>query len=303
VLARVAASHLRVGTFQYAAATGDVELLRRLTDYAIARHHPQAAAAPNPALDLLERVVEAQASLIAQWMLVGFVHGVMNTDNMTISGETIDYGPCAFIDAFDPAAVFSSIDHGGRYAFANQPAAAQWNLTRLAETLLPLVDPDQQTAIDAVTVVLKTFPERFHGHWMPGMRAKFGVTEDAPEELIDEILQLMRAEHVDFTSFFRSLAAGEGHEHVLDRTAYDAWEQRWRAHGPDLEAMNRVNPVYIPRNHLVEEALTAATTGDLAPFERLLEAVSAPFDERPGLEPYAAPAPDSFGPYTTFCGT
>jgi uncharacterized protein YdiU (UPF0061 family) len=313
VLARVASSHLRVGSFQYAAATGDVELLRRLADHAISRHHPDAATAERPALALFEAVVAAQASLVARWMLVGFVHGVMNTDNMTISGETIDYGPCAFLDAFDPATVYSSIDHAGRYAYANQPLAAEWNLARLAESLLPLVDEDQEQAIERAVAALRGFRPQYDAAWSAGMRAKLGLPDggDAAlaNTLVDELLALLAKDHVDHTSFFRALgtaARGDAEPTrllFLDLAAIDGWLTRWRALGPDADRMDRVNPVYIPRNHLVEEALTAATDGDLAPLGRLLEAVTAPFDERPGLERFAAPAPQDFGAYRTFCGT
>jgi uncharacterized protein YdiU (UPF0061 family) len=319
VLARVAASHLRVGTFQYAAATGDQELVRRLADYAIARHHPHAAEAGTPYLTFFEAVVEAQAALVARWMLVGFIHGVMNTDNMTISGETIDYGPCAFMDVFDPATVFSSIDHGGRYAYGNQPGIAQWNLARLGETLLPLVDADLQAALEAATGVLRSFPDRYHEHFGRGMRAKLGLAEGRPEDgaLIEDLLGLLQAHKVDFTSFFRALSAAArgdaapARDWFVDRDAFDAWASRWQARlssqGADpaavADGMDRANPVYIPRNHLVEEALAAATAGDLDPFHRLVAVLARPFDERPGLEAYAAPAPESFGAYATFCGT
>ncbi len=319
ILTRVASSHLRVGTFQYAAATGDTDLLRRLTDYAIARHHPDAAHADRPALALLERVVDAQAQLVAQWMLVGFIHGVMNTDNMTISGETIDYGPCAFMDAFDPATVFSSIDHGGRYAYGNQPSIAVWNLARLAETLLPLLADDTDDAVAVATEVLQTFSERFHRTWGPGMRAKLGLTDERPgdAELVGDLLKIMQAQRADHTSCFRALSAaalgelGPLRAQLSDPAALDGWLERWRARSAEdgrdpkvvAAAMDRVNPVYIPRNHLVEEALDAATQGDLDPFERLLEVLAHPFDERPGLDRYALPAPPSFGPYRTFCGT
>ena len=319
VLTRVAASHLRVGTFQYAGDRGDAELLLRLADYAIARHHPQAAAAESPYLAFLEAVVEAQASLVARWMLVGFIHGVMNTDNMTISGETIDYGPCAFMDAFDPATVFSSIDHGGRYAYGNQPLVAQWNLARLAETLLDLIDADPETAAGAAIDVLGSFPGRFREHWIRGMRSKLGLHEPRPEdaELIDDLLALLRAQQVDYTSFFRALSpaargdASRVRALLLEAAAADPWLERWTARlssdprEPDAiaDALDRVNPVYVARNHLVEDALTAATAGDLEPFERLVDVVAAPFDERPGLEQYAAAAPPEFGHYRTFCGT
>jgi uncharacterized protein YdiU (UPF0061 family) len=252
-------------------------------------------------------------------MLVGFVHGVMNTDNMTISGETIDYGPCAFIDAYDPRAVFSSIDHGGRYAYGHQPAIAQWNLARLAEPLLPLIDTDQEQAIAAATAVLHAFTDRFDARFAEGMRAKLGLAEDPGDDgaLVADVLAALQPQGVDFTSFFRALAAtvrGErsgARDLFADRAPFDAWAARWSAElvreGRDPQvvaaAMDRVNPVYIPRNHLVEEALTAATSGDLEPFHRLLDVIGAPFDERPGLEAYAEPAPESFGRYVTYCGT
>ncbi len=313
VLARVASSHLRVGSFQYAATTGDVALLRRLADHAITRHHPAAAGSERPYLALFDAVVAVQASLVARWMLVGFVHGVMNTDNMTISGETIDYGPCAFLDAFDPTAVYSSIDHDGRYSYGNQPVAAEWNLARLAESLLPLLDDDQERAVALATESLGAFRSRYSATWAAGMRAKLGLPAglDAAvaTTLVDELLVLAERSHVDHTSLYRALAsAARGDAEAarglfLDLPDFDDWCARWRATGPDPDAMDRTNPLRIPRNHLVEEALDAAVAGDLAPFERLVEAVTSPFDDRPGLERYAAPAPDDFGTYRTFCGT
>lgn len=314
VLARVASSHLRVGTFQYARATGDVDLLRRLADHAIARHHPAAAEAERPHLALFEAVVAAQAALVARWMLVGFVHGVMNTDNTTISGETIDYGPCAFLEAFDPATAYSSIDHDGRYAYGNQPLVAEWNLARLAEALLPLFADDQDEAIALAVEALGAFRRRYDLAWSTGMRTKLGLPDGLDDAvtapLVEDLLALLRDDHVDHTSFYRRLgAAARGdaepaRELFLDLAAIDAWLARWRALAPDAEAMDRVNPAYIPRNHLVEEALTAAAEGDLAPFGRLVDAVTAPFDERPGHERYATPAPRDFSAtYQTFCGT
>jgi serine/tyrosine/threonine adenylyltransferase len=313
VLARVAGSHLRVGSFQYARATGDVDLLRRLADHAIARHHPHAAEAEQPYLALFEAVVAAQASLVAQWMLVGFVHGVMNTDNTTISGETIDYGPCAFLDAFDPATVYSSIDVGGRYAYGNQPVVAEWNLARFAEALLPLFSDDQEQAVALAVEALQRFRPAYNAAWSAGMRAKLGL-RDGPDDavttsLIEDLLALMQESRVDLTTFFRHLgtaARGDAEPArlvVLDLARFDAWLERWRALQPDAELMDRTNPVYIPRNHLVEEALTAATADDLAPLQRLLEVLGSPYAERPGLERYAAPAPGDAGPYRTFCGT
>ncbi len=313
VLARVASSHLRVGSFQYARATGDIELLRRLADHAIDRHHPEAAQQEQRYLALFDAVVAAQASLIARWMLVGFVHGVMNTDNMTISGETIDYGPCAFMEAFDPATVYSSIDESGRYAYGMQPVAAEWNLARLAEALLPLLHDDQEQAVALAVESLRAFPRQYSAIWSDGMRAKLGLPhgldDTVAEPLVDDVLELLKASHVDHTSFFRGLgAAARGDLEptrglFLDLAAFDDWAERWRATGPDADAMNRVNPAYIPRNHLVEEALAAATVGDLVPFEQLVDVLSAPYVERPGLERYAVAAPEDFGSYQTFCGT
>jgi uncharacterized protein YdiU (UPF0061 family) len=319
VLARVAASHLRVGTFEYAVAHGDVELVRRLADYAIARHHPGAVEADNPYRAFFTAVIDAQASLIARWMHVGFIHGVMNTDNMTISGETIDYGPCAFMDAFDPATVFSSIDHGGRYAYGNQPRIAHWNLARLGETLLPLFAADADVAVAIANEALQSFPDRYGEHWLRGMRAKLGLrgADLRDRALAEDLLSLMAEHAVDFTSAFRALASsrrGDG-ERVRalfrDRSAFDGWFTRWQARlavdGVDrhetARAMDRVNPLYIPRNHHVEDALAAATAGDLEPFRQLLGVVLQPYDERPGLDEYAVPAPPSFGAYRTFCGT
>jgi uncharacterized protein YdiU (UPF0061 family) len=319
VLTRVAASHLRVGTFEYAVAHGDAALVRRLADYAIARHYPGAVEADNPYLAFFTAVVDSQASLIARWMLVGFVHGVMNTDNMTISGETIDYGPCAFMDAFDPATVFSSIDHGGRYAYGNQPRIGHWNLARLGGALLPLFASDGDAAVTIANEALHSFPDRYRDHWLAGMRAKLGLRGNDPDDgaLVDDLLTLMHASKADFTSAFRALAstlrgaAAPARSHFPAPSGFDAWTERWRARlavgSRDpyeiARAMDRVNPLYIPRNHLVEDALSAATAGDMEPFLRLLDVVLRPFDERPGLEAFAAPAPPDFGCYRTFCGT
>lgn len=305
VLVRIASSHLRVGSFQYAQVTGNAELLRRLADHAIARHYPGAAEAENPYLALYEAVVSAQATLLAQWMLVGFVHGVMNTDNMTISGETIDYGPCAFMETYDPATVFSSIDHGGRYSYGNQPTVAAWNLARFAETLLPLLADDDDQAVALATTALHGFGPQFDAAWSAGMRAKLGlpdVAADVARPLVDDLLVLLQQNRTDYTSFFRSLGrAARGDDAIAG--GFDAWLSRWRALRPDADAMDRVNPVYIPRNHLVEEALTAAVAGDLGPFRTLTDTLAAPYVERPGRERYAEPAPADFGAYRTFCGT
>jgi serine/tyrosine/threonine adenylyltransferase len=313
VLARVAGSHLRVGTFQYAAATGDLDLLRRLVAHAIDRHHAEAA---RPALALLEGVVEAQASLVARWVLVGFIHGVMNTDNTAISGETIDYGPCAFMDAYDPATVYSSIDHAGRYAYGQQPTIAQWNLARLAEALLPLIDDDVDAAVEAATEAVRAFAGRYRHHWRRGMRAKLGLVSDGGEgddALVEGLLTLLYEQEVDLTSAFRSLSAVALGDRSLfsDPAPFEVWAQRWAdrraSEGTEpavaARSMDEVNPVYIPRNHLVEEGLDAAHDGDLAPFEQLLEVLADPYRERPGLERYAAAAPLDLGPYQTFCGT
>ncbi len=313
VLARVASSHLRVGSFQYAASTGDIGLLRRLADHAIARHHPSAAEAERPYLALFEAVVAAQASLIARWMLIGFVHGVMNTDNMTISGETIDYGPCAFMEAYDPDTVFSSIDFWGRYAYGNQPVVAGWNLARFAETLLPLLSDNVEEAAALAEESFGIFQPQYDAVWSSGTRAKLGLSADVEAgvvaPLVDQLFLLLKESHVDYTSFFRHLgraARGDAESArglFINLAGFDEWLSRWRALAPDAESMDRVNPIYIPRNHLVEEALTAATAGDLGPLEQLLAAVTAPYDERPGLERYASPAPEDFGAYQTFCGT
>ena len=313
VLTRVASSHLRVGSFQYARVAGDSGLLRRLADHAIARHYPAAAEADNPYLAMFEAVTAAQASLVAQWMLVGFIHGVMNTDNMAISGETIDYGPCAFMDEFDPATVYSSIDENGRYAYANQPVVAEWNLTRLAEALLPLFDDDEERAVALAQDALGAFRQQYSAAWLAGMKAKVGLdsnlADDVASPLIDELLALLQEGRVDYTSFFRRLgAAARGKDEPArnmfpEPDAFPAWAERWQALHPDADMMDRVNPAYVPRNHLVEEALDAATDGDLEPLRRLLEVVTDPFNERPGVERYAAAAPESFGPYRTFCGT
>ncbi|OBH00945.1 hypothetical protein A5696_00840, partial [Mycobacterium sp. E2699] len=313
VLARVASSHLRVGSFQYAASLGDPGLLRRLADHAIARHHPAAAGADRPYLALFEAVVAAQASLVARWMLIGFVHGVMNTDNMTISGETIDYGPCAFMEAYDPETVFSSIDFWGRYAYGNQPVVAGWNLARFAETLLPLLSDDVEEAVALAEGSFGVFRPAYDAVWESGMRSKLGLSGDvaaqAVTRLVDDLLTLLQESHVDYTSFFRHLgraARGEAEPArglFVNLAGFDAWMSRWRDLGPDADAMDRANPIYIPRNHLVEEALTAATDGDLDPLGRLLNAVTDPYRERPGLRRYADPAPEDFGKYQTFCGT
>ena len=333
VLTRVAASHIRVGTFQFFAARGDVERVRQLAEYTIARHDPDLVGAPKRFLGLLERVAERQAELIAQWMNVGFIHGVMNTDNMTISGETIDYGPCAFVEAYDPAAVFSSIDSQGRYAFGNQPSIARWNLARLAESLLPLLADDEEQATAEAMRVIDSFPTRYRRHLLGGQRAKLGLhggdgADDAADAaLADDWLALLHAGHVDFTLAWRRLDdAAAGDEAPLralfaDAGAPDAWLERWRercareddgaspssapAGEARAERMRRVNPWLIPRNHRVEEALAAASDDDdLGPFDRLLDALRHPYDETADNARYAEPAAASVtASYRTFCGT
>jgi uncharacterized protein YdiU (UPF0061 family) len=325
VLTRVAASHLRVGTFQYFAARGDTEGVRMLADYAIARHFPEAAQASQPYRALLEGVIARQAQLIAQWMLLGFIHGVMNTDNISISGETIDYGPCAFMEAYDPATVFSSIDHGGRYAYGNQPRAALWNLARLAEALLPVLVQEagsEESALAAANEALSAFEPRFEAARSAGLRRKLGLLaeRDGDTALAEDLLQRMAANRADFTLSFRRLcdaAAGpDGDAGVrtlfADPGAYDGWASEWRGrlkaeHGDGQAragAMRRVNPALIPRNHLVEAALDAATwRQDFQPFEELLNAISRPYEERPELKRYTLPARPEECVLQTFCGT
>ena len=320
VLTRVAASHIRVGTFEYLAARGDLEGLRQLADYAIARHDPDLEGAPDRYLRFLERVIARQCDLVAQWMSVGFVHGVMNTDNMTISGETIDYGPCAFMDAYDPATVFSSIDRHGRYAYGNQPRILQWNLARLAETLVPLMDDDTQRALALATERIEAVPERYRAAWLARMRAKIGLASEAAEDapLIDDLLQILETQRIDFTQCFRRLGEAAAGDEAPVLALFEraqpmrAWLERWKARLPRdpqtpaarAEAMDRINPVYIPRNHLVEAALQAAEQdGDLGPFQRLTAVLTEPYTSRPGFETYEEPAPEHFGPYVTFCGT
>ncbi|KQW42446.1 YdiU family protein [Pelomonas sp. Root662] len=329
VLTRVAASHLRVGSFQFFAARGELDMLGRLADYTIARHDPDLIGAPDRQLGFLRAVAERQARLVAQWLNVGFIHGVMNTDNMALSGETIDYGPCAFMEAYDPAAVFSSIDHNGRYAYANQPAIAHWNLARFAETLLPLMaDADDEPAIERAVAdameVIDAFPTALDGALLAGQRHKLGLFAATPADdaadaaLAADWLTLLHTQAVDFTLAWRLLAsAAEGQPEPLrdrfaDRAALDAWLARWQARcasdgmpgAERAQRMRRASPAIIPRNHLVEEALAAATAGDLAPFEALLAVLRNPWDEAALLTRYAAPAAtDVTAGYRTFCGT
>ncbi|MDD7971426.1 protein adenylyltransferase SelO [Roseinatronobacter alkalisoli] len=310
VLARVAASHLRVGTFQFFAARGDAQKLRLLADYAIARHDPDLTDTPDCYVQFLHRVAARQAQTVAQWMGLGFVHGVMNTDNTTISGETIDYGPCAFMDRYDPATVFSSIDHQGRYAYGNQPAIIFWNLARLAEALLPLIDADEDRAIARATEVIAQAQDSYRAAWLGVFARKLGLA--APDAaLIDGMHQLWLGQGVDFTGFFRALPdALRGDEHALralfdDAEGLDPWLASYRA-AADADTPDRVaaaNPLYIPRNHLVEAALNAATDGDMGPFMALLARVQAPFTPIDGAEDYAHPAPRDAPELVTFCGT
>lgn len=314
VLARTAASHLRVGTFQFFAARGERDKLRLLLEYTIARHDPDLSGASDAAAQLLERVGARQARLVAQWMGLGFIHGVMNTDNMTISGETIDYGPCAFMDRYDPATVFSSIDHQGRYAYANQPAIVLWNLARLAEALLGLIDTDEERAIARASEVIEATRARYRAEWLAVFAGKLGLREpDAG--LIDGMHALWTGQGVDFTSFFRALPdALDGRDDSVAAVfatpgqELDDWLAEYRrvfaAQGGDVSRMNAANPLYIPRNHLVEAALKAASdAGDMDPFLALLARVQNPFTPVDGAEAYARPAEADAPQIVTFCGT
>ncbi len=318
ILARVAASHLRVGTFVYFAIRDDRAQLERLTRYALARHYPERREDESPALALFEEVMRAQATLIARWMLIGFVHGVMNTDNVTISGETIDYGPCAFMDAHHPSTVFSSIDRHGRYAYGNQPGIGAWNLARFAEALLPLIDPVEEHAVEKAQDVLGRYGEVFDATYRGGLWAKLGLegepsrdAEHPDQVLLDGFLGGMAEHRLDHTGTFRDLASwlrGDAPETLAPLGEWlDAWRARVRdtpaAQSARADAMDAINPRYIPRNHRMEEALDAAIAGDLGPFERFLEVLRAPFTKREGLDAYEGPAPESFGRYRTFCGT
>jgi uncharacterized protein YdiU (UPF0061 family) len=322
VITRVARSHIRIGSFEFFAARGDREALQTLCEHVLTRHYPEHEGADKPALALLEGVIERQARLVAQWQLLGFIHGVMNTDNMLLSGETIDYGPCAFMDTFDPETVFSSIDHGGRYAYCNQPGIAHWNLTVLAQCLLPLIDSDQQRAVALAQAAVDTFPERFVTAHQTGLNRKLGLMsrEEADSELGAELLALLNELQVDLTLFFRHLAdfaaPGSGAPEVGDVFAMPArvlpWMQRWQARcdrertTPEerQRAMYRANPVYIPRNHLVEEVITAAVEqADFAPFHRLVDRLARPFDYDPADADYARPPRPDQIVRQTFCGT
>ncbi len=336
VLTRILASNIRVGTFQFFAARGDADAVKILADYAIQRHYPDLLQAENPYQAFLAAVVERQASLIASWLQIGFIHGVMNTDNMTISGETIDYGPCAFMDAYDPTTVFSSIDQLGRYAFGNQPSIAYWNLARLAETLLSLIDTDETRSVARATEILEAFPAKFQSFYLRGMRGKLGlqIAEEGDATLVQDLLDAMQTGNADFTQVFRRLSDAEhpgrsDAEHperlsdaqhpensarALFETpaGFDVWCDRWRQRlsrepmdaARRAAAMRQVNPAFIPRNYLVEEALTAAVTeADFKPFGALLKVLQRPFDDQPVNARYGEAPPPSETTYRTFCGT
>jgi serine/tyrosine/threonine adenylyltransferase len=322
ILTRVAASFVRVGTFQYFAARDDVDAVRVLADYVIDRHYPETKSDPQPYLALLRAVTNAQAALIAAWMHVGFIHGVMNTDNMAVSGETIDFGPCAFLDAFDPAAVFSSIDRQGRYAYGNQPHAALWNLARFAETLLPLIDAGADRAVELASEVLATFSSHFSDLSLAGVRRKLGLSarEDGDAALAQDLLDAMHRNQADFTLTFRRLCdaaegeagdAGVGSLFVNPRE-YDEWAKRWRARmarepvepRARAEAMRQVNPAFIPRNHRIEQVINAAVEDqDFEPFAKLSTVLSQPYRSQKGFESYADPPQPGERVHKTFCGT
>jgi serine/tyrosine/threonine adenylyltransferase len=320
VLTRVAASHIRVGTFQFFAARGDTDDVRALADHVIARHYPEVAAAERPYHELLAGVVARQADLVARWLLVGFIHGVMNTDNTSISGETIDYGPCAFMDAYNPAQVFSSIDELGRYAYANQPRIALWNLTRLAECLLPLLADEQDKAIEQAQFILGEFAEKFTAAYQAGLRRKIGLftAQDGDEALVQDLLDAMAKNEADFTLTFRRLsdAAGDGaddkvRDQFTDPAVLDEWAARWRKRLADepqspaerQAAMRAVNPAFIPRNHRVEAVIAAAVNDDYAPFEELLTVLAKPYEDQPAFVAYAEPPLPDQRVLRTFCGT
>jgi serine/tyrosine/threonine adenylyltransferase len=315
VLTRVAASHIRVGTFQYIATWGTVEELRALADYTINRHYPYIEASESRYLKFLQEVIKRQASLIARWQLVGFIHGVMNTDNMTISGETIDYGPCAFMDTYDPSTVFSSIDRQGRYAYGNQPIIGGWNLARFAETLLQLLHDDQDQAVEIAQNTISGYMEQYHRYWLVGMRTKLGIFNEEPqdESLFEELLSLMQKNRADYTNTFRALTS-ERHDdmELFETDEFVQWHEKWQerlgrqqeSKDTSQQLMRDSNPAVIPRNHRVEEALEAAVDqGDYSVMERLLKVLSGPFEYSTDQAEYTKPPSPSCGPYQTFCGT
>jgi uncharacterized protein YdiU (UPF0061 family) len=314
VLTRVAASHIRVGTMEWAAGHNDEQAARALADYTLARHYPELADTPDRYLALFEAILARQASLIARWQLIGFIHGVMNTDNMALSGETIDYGPCAFMDAYDPATVFSSIDEGGRYAYGNQPAIAHWNLARLAEAMLSLFDPEPERGVERATDVLNRFPGLFGQHMLDGLRAKLGLftQEDGDVTLADDLLAWMQRQGADFTNTFRALTSGRllNDSSIVD-SDLASWHRRWEARrerqpqpaGEAQALMRRHNPAVIPRNHTVEAALAAANTSqDYSAMHRLLDVLATPYDHDRDLPMFSGPGPTEQR-YVTFCGT
>jgi uncharacterized protein YdiU (UPF0061 family) len=313
VLIRVASSHVRIGTFEFFAARGDIEGVRTLADYVIDRHYPALRDTADRYFGLLQGVIERQCALVAQWMQVGFIHGVMNTDNMTVSGETIDFGPCAFMDEYDPATVFSYIDRRGRYAYGNQPAILQWNLARLAETLLPLIDADTDVAIARATAAVEAIPSRFGERWLQGFRGKLGLRNaaDGDDTLVHDLLQLMQAEQADFTNTFRALGEATDSPDVLP-ASFGEWHRVWRSRleqEPDgiraaAVRLQRTNPAFIPRNHRIETIIAAAVErGDFAPFHALHTVLSRPFDDQPGAAHWREPPRPDERVRNTFCGT
>ena len=314
ILTRVAASHIRVGTFQYVTATEDEKNLKTLFDYTIDRHYPKIKDSKTLAIDLLKIVMEKQIKLVVDWMRVGFIHGVMNTDNMTISGETIDYGPCAFMDAYDPETVFSSIDHNGRYAYFNQPGITKWNLARFAETLLPLIDKNKDKAIKIVTEIINNFGEIYKKNWLEMMRKKLGLIEkkNNDEKLINDLLSLLHEQKADYTNTFCSLMNEDvQNDKIFNNKEFIDWHQKWKeclaknnnSTEESLKLMRSVNPIVIPRNHKVEEVLEAANKDDLNPFHDFLKVLEKPYENQIKNNNYQSPAPPSEKKYQTFCGT
>jgi uncharacterized protein YdiU (UPF0061 family) len=320
IMTRVASSHIRIGSFEYAYKNKDISVVKDLADYSISRHYPDTASLDNPYLAFFAAVCNEQASLVASWMTVGFIHGVMNTDNMAISGETIDYGPCAFMDAYNPATVFSSIDVNSRYAYGNQPAILTWNLTRLAETLIPLVNKDKDESIKLLTEVLQLIKPVYTNYWLSLMRSKIGLSKEEQNdiELITNLLEIMEEEKADFTNSFRLLSKAligdtQSIRKLFNNSRrFDGWMMIWQerisqegvAEEKIATSMNKINPIYIPRNHKVEEVLKAAVNeNDMKPFSSLYSILQDPYKEIIGLESFSEPAPESNIPYKTFCGT
>ena len=314
ILTRIAQSHIRVGTFEFAAANRDENLLTRLLTYTTNRHFPELKSEKNVGLAFLEKVMNLQVDLMVHWMRVGFIHGVMNTDNMAISGQTIDYGPCAFMDTYNPATVFSSIDHAGRYCFGNQPNIAQWNLARLAEALLPLLDTDQSKAIEIAQDTIGSFKVLYQTKWLEMMRLKLGMLDSKPgdEQLINNLLEWMKVNQTDYTNTFRELSQLDKPVGKLyDRNDFNVWYKSWQDRLAEskydkksaLRVMKQHNPAIIPRNHNVEAALNAAVEGDLNGFQNLLDVLKTPYQDADHLKPYQSPPKPSDQVYQTFCGT